>query len=123
MAVCSSQFRKWACADPELDTMNIGYNSGMRNEAEERKLYRMAKVYNFLEIWQGSQNLSTMQNESEAQNMEMTTKGFISTRKRSLKHPGQSFIMMVQLQLNCQKDLLCHQLCKQKTSMEDKLNY
>jgi hypothetical protein len=83
----------------------------------------MAKVYNFLEMWQGSQNLSTMQNESEAQNMEMITKGFISTRKRSLKHPGQSFIMMVQLQLNCQKDLLCHQLCMQKTSMEDKLNY
>jgi len=30
---------------------------------------------------------------------------------------------MVRLHLNCQKDLLCHQLCLQRTSLEDELKY
>jgi hypothetical protein len=30
--------------------------------------------------------------------------------------------MMVQLHLNCQKDHLCHQLCLQRTSLEDEQN-
>jgi len=44
-----------AGTDPELDTMNTENDSEMKKEAEERKLHRMAKVLNFLEIWQGSQ--------------------------------------------------------------------
>jgi hypothetical protein len=43
--------------DPELDTKHTENNLERKNEAEERKLYRMAKVHNFLEMWQGSQNL------------------------------------------------------------------
>ena len=43
--------------DPELDTTNTENNSEMKKEAEERKLHRMAKVHDFLEMWQGSQNL------------------------------------------------------------------
>jgi len=45
-----------AGTDPELDTTNTGNDSEMKKEAEERKLHRMAKVHNFLEMWQGSQN-------------------------------------------------------------------
>jgi len=41
----------------------------MKKEAEEWKLHRMAKVHNFLEMWQGSQNLCATQKESLAQNM------------------------------------------------------
>jgi len=44
-------------------------------------------------------------------------------RKRSSNHPGHSFNMMVRLHLNCQKDLLCHQLCLQRTSLENELKY
>jgi len=31
--------------------------------------------------------------------------------------------MMVQLYLHCQKDLLCHHLCLQRTSLENELQY
>jgi len=52
--------------DPELDTTNTENNSEMKKEAEERKLHRMAKVHDFLEMWQGSQNLCATQKESRA---------------------------------------------------------
>jgi len=34
--------------------MNAENDSEMKKEAEKRKLHRMAKVHNFLEMWQGS---------------------------------------------------------------------
>jgi len=43
------------------------------------------------------------------------------TLKRALKHPGHSFNMMLRLHSNCQKDHLCHQLCLQRTSLENEL--
>jgi hypothetical protein len=67
-----------AGTDVELDTTNTENDLEMKKEAEERKLYRMAKVHNFLEMWQGSQNLHTTQKESRAQNKQMTTVGYIS---------------------------------------------
>jgi hypothetical protein len=44
-----------------------------------------------------------------------------STRNRSSKPPGHSFTIMVRLHSNCPEDHLCHQLCLQRTSMEDEL--
>jgi len=41
----------------ELDTAETENNMELKNEAEERKLHRMAKVHNLLEMWHGSQNL------------------------------------------------------------------
>jgi len=49
----------------------------MKNEAEERKFHRMAKVHNFLEMWQGSQNLCATQKESRAQKKQMTAVEYI----------------------------------------------
>ena len=46
-----------AGTDPELDTTNTQNDSEMKNEAEEMKLHRIAKVDDFLEMWKGSQNL------------------------------------------------------------------
>jgi hypothetical protein len=60
-----------------MDTMNTENNLEMKKEVEERKLHRMAKVHDFLEIWQGSQNLRAMQKESRAQNEQMTAVGYI----------------------------------------------
>jgi len=37
-------------ADPELDTTNTENNSEMKKEAKERKLHRMAKIRDFLEM-------------------------------------------------------------------------
>jgi len=45
-----------AGADPELDTTSTENDSEMKKEVEERKLHRMAKVHDYLEMWQGSQN-------------------------------------------------------------------
>jgi hypothetical protein len=49
----------------------------MKTEAEEKKLPRMAKVHDYLEMWQGSQNLLTTQKETSAQIKQMTTVGYI----------------------------------------------
>jgi len=61
-----------AGTDPELDTTSSENDLEMKKEAEERKLHRMAKVHDFLEMWQGSQNLHATQKESRAQNKQMT---------------------------------------------------
>jgi len=57
----------------------------MKKEAEERKLHRMAKVHDFLEMWQGSENLRATQKESRAQNKQMTAIGYISDTEESIK--------------------------------------
>jgi len=64
--------------DLQLDTMNTENDSEMKKEAEERKLHRMAKVHDFLEMWQGSQNLCATQKESRTQNKRMTSVAYIS---------------------------------------------
>jgi hypothetical protein len=48
----------------------------MNKEAEERILRRMAKVHDYLEMWQGSQNLSARQKESHAHNKQLTPVGY-----------------------------------------------
>jgi len=45
------------------------------------------------------------------------------TWQRLSKHPGHSSTMMVWLHVNGQKDLHCHNLCLQRTSLEDELKY
>jgi len=74
-----------AGSDPELDTMNTENDSEMKKEAEERKLHRMAKVHDFLEMWQGSQNLCATQTESRTRNMQMTAVGYISDTEAIVK--------------------------------------
>jgi len=46
-----------AGADPVLDITNTENELETKKEAEERILLRMAKVYDFSEMWQGSPNL------------------------------------------------------------------
>jgi hypothetical protein len=52
-----------AGADPELDTMNTENDTEMQKEATERKMHRMAKVHNCLQMWQGSQGEHATQKE------------------------------------------------------------
>jgi len=66
-----------AGTDSELDTTNTENDSEIKKEAAERKLHRMAKVHNCLEMWQGSQNLRATQKESRAQNKQMSAVGYI----------------------------------------------
>jgi len=71
--------------DPVLDRSETDNNLELKREAEERKLRRIAKVHDFLEMWQGSQDLHTTQKESRAQNEQMTAVGYISDTEESVK--------------------------------------
>jgi len=51
----------------------------------------MAKVHNFLEMWQGSQNLHATHKESCAQNMLVTAVGYISDTKEIIKASWTNF--------------------------------
>jgi len=74
-----------AGTDRALDTPHTENDSEMKKEAEERKLHRMAKVHDVLEMWQGSQNLHAAQKESRAQNKQMTAVEYISDTEESVK--------------------------------------
>jgi hypothetical protein len=71
--------------------MNTENDSEMKKEAEEWKLHRMAKVHDFLEMWQGSQNLRATQKESQAQNKQMTAVGYISDTEEIVKSSWSLF--------------------------------
>jgi len=74
-----------AGTDPELDTTNTENDSEIKKEAEERKLHRMAKVHDLLEMWQGSQNQRATQKESRAQNKQMTAVGYMLDTEEIVK--------------------------------------
>jgi hypothetical protein len=63
----------------------------MKREAEGRKLHRMAKVHDFLEMWQGCQTLRATQKESRAQNKQMTAVGYISDTEEIVKASWSNF--------------------------------
>ena len=65
--------------------MNTENDLEMKKVAEERKLHRTAKVHNFLEMWQGSQNLRATQKESRAQNKQMTAIEYILDTEEIVK--------------------------------------
>jgi hypothetical protein len=52
--------------DPILDSTSTDNDMEMKREAEAKKLHQMAKVHDFLEMWQGSQTLRATQKESHA---------------------------------------------------------
>jgi len=63
----------------------------MKREAEQKKLYRMAKVHNFWEMWQASQNLRATEMESHAQNMQMTAVEYIADTEEIVKASWSNF--------------------------------
>ena len=77
--------------DPELDSTSADHDMEMKREAEQKKLHRMAKVHDFLEMWQGSRNLRVTQKESRAQNEQMTAVGYISDTEEIVKASWSHF--------------------------------
>jgi len=57
----------------------------MKQEVEDRKLHRMAKVHNFLEMWQGSQNLRATYTKARTQHRQLTAVGYISDTEEIVK--------------------------------------
>ena len=74
-----------ACTHPELENTNTENDSEIRNHVQESKLHRMAKVYNILEMWQGSQKLRATQKTSRTQNKQMTDVGYILDTEEIIK--------------------------------------
>jgi len=74
-----------------LDTAETENELELNNEVEERKLHRIAKVHDFLEMWEGSQNLHATQKESRAQNNQMTAIGYISDTEEIIKASWSNF--------------------------------
>jgi len=71
--------------NPELNSTNTENDFEMKQEAERRKLHRMAKLQVFLEMWQGSQNLLATQKESHTRNKHLTTVEYISDMEEIVK--------------------------------------
>jgi len=63
----------------------------MKKKAEQKKLHRIGKVYDILEIWQGSQNLRAIQKESRTHNKQMTAAGYISNTEEIVKASWSNF--------------------------------
>jgi len=74
-----------ACDDPTLDTTKSENHMEMKRELEERNLHTMAKVHEFLEKWQCSQNLRAAQMESPTLNKQMTAIGYILDTEEIVK--------------------------------------
>ena len=49
------------------------------------EIAQLAKVHDFLEIWQGSQNLPATQKKSRIQNKQMTAVGYILEKEEIIK--------------------------------------
>jgi len=64
--------------DSALDTINTENDMEMMREVEERTLHRVGMVNDLWEISQCSRNVRTKQNESRAQDQQMTPSRYIS---------------------------------------------
>jgi len=78
--------------NPALDTTNTENHLEVNKEAKERKLHRMAKVHDILEMWRRSQNLHAIQEEYRAQNMQMTAMRYISDTEEIVKESWSLFL-------------------------------
>ena len=63
----------------------------LNQEAEKKTLHRMAKVQDFLEMWQGSQNICAAQKESHAQNEQMKPIWYISDTEEIINTSWSNF--------------------------------
>jgi len=77
--------------NPVLDPTSSDNDMEMKREVEQKKLHQMAKVHNFLEMWQGSQNLRATQKESCTHNNQMAAFGYISDTEEMVKASWSHF--------------------------------
>ena len=80
-----------AGSDPALHAKNTDNELDMKKGAVNRTMYRMGKVYDRLEMWQWSQNLSTTKKESRTPTKQMTHGGYISNTEEMLKASSSPF--------------------------------
>jgi len=71
--------------NPGLDMTKTNNNLEIKREADQTKLHRMAKVPDYLEMWQGSQNLRATQKQSHAHNKQMMAIRYVSDTEEIVK--------------------------------------
>jgi hypothetical protein len=64
--------------DSALHTSNTEYTLELSSEVEKRTLYRMAKIHDFVAMWQGSLNQHATPKELQAPNKELTDVEYVS---------------------------------------------
>jgi len=64
---------------------NTENDSEMKWVVAKSKLHRMAKIHDYLEMWQGGQNVCATQKESRTENKQMTTGGYIVDMEEIVK--------------------------------------
>ena len=89
--IAGDNLRILAHDDPVRDMMNTDHNLEVNREAWERKIHRMAKVHDILEMWQGSQNLRAIQKESGTQRKQMTAVGYFSDTEAMVNASWSNF--------------------------------
>jgi hypothetical protein len=80
-----------AGVDAAWDMANTENDCEMEKLVEERNVHRMAKVYDFVEMWKGSRILHTTQKESCTQNKQLTAVRYISDLQEIVKAPWSLF--------------------------------
>jgi hypothetical protein len=70
---------------PALDTTNTENDSQKMNVADERHMHKMAKVHDFLVMWEGSQSLHATQKKLHIENDQVTAVGYISDIEEIVK--------------------------------------
>jgi len=74
-----------------MDAMDTENDLELTREVEVRILPRMAKVHDFLEMLQGSQNLCATQKKLRAQNKQQTAIWYLSDTKEIVKASCSNF--------------------------------
>jgi len=77
--------------DSVLDATEAENYLEQKREAEKRQLHRLAKVHDYPEMWQGSQNFHATWRESHAQKNQMTALGYISDTEEIITAPWANF--------------------------------
>jgi len=77
--------------NPISDPTSTDNDMEMKREEEQQNFHRMAKVHEFLEMWEGSQNLRATQKESRAQNKQMAAVEYISHTQEIVKASWSHF--------------------------------
>jgi hypothetical protein len=65
--------------------MNTENHSETKKDPEDRQLHTMAKVHNFLGMWQCRRNLLATMKQSRRENNTMTAMGYISDTQEIVK--------------------------------------
>jgi len=65
------------CVNSSLNPINTENDSEMKSDTEGRNIHWVTKVYDALEMWQGTENPCAIQKQSCAENKQMTAVGYI----------------------------------------------